>query len=615
MTGEMTYKLLYLASLVTFTFGALTFSVLTFVYWRERRLRRSEGGRAVFPVFTVVCAAAFLVNLLLQTASAENAGSAFVPWLTVALDLVAGLLPPVLFHLVYADEAAGLPRWWVWPLRALYAAAVLVAGAKCLTDAGVRELAWADSIDTALAAMPAAAATLGLAAQICSRSKSQGGELRHRLWIRALLILMAVSVAANLAQPGPFVGLLPDYVILAIFCVTLYYKERLFFFDLLIKRGVFFALALIVLTVFFAVAHLPWTWALLLTPFWLIGPWIYRRLEAWIDVRWLGRRYTTYDAERQFANDVQVSSTERDLARRATASLSDIFRAAAVVCFDETTEAPQDGLSAVLEHKQASLGWIRVAPRPDAVPYLSDDRRLLQALARTLAVVLENVRFREREQKLRSLASRAELKALRAQINPHFLFNALNAIAGLIRRQPELADRTIEQLAQVFRYTLRQSDTEWVRLDQEVEFAVSYLRVEQARFGPRLQVDLEIDPAAAAIPVPAMSIQPLVENAIKHGVSATEERGRVGLRARLQEGSVRIEVTDNGPGFPPGFSLEESEGRGLRNILDRLQGYYGGAAALHWETRRGETCVILEIPHAAPPELAGSALGDTRTHR
>jgi hypothetical protein len=119
-----------------------------------------------------------------------------------------------------------------------------------------------------------------------------------------------------------------------------------------------------------------------------------------------------------------------------------------------------------------------------------------------------------------------------AQINPHFLFNALNAIAGLIPDQPQLADETVEQLAQVFRYTLRKSEKEWARLDEEVEFAAAYLRVEQARFGERLRVEFQVDPSTDTIQVPAMSIQPLIENAVKHGVSAVEGRGTVGLRAR-----------------------------------------------------------------------------------
>src|SRR5262249_17923523 len=159
-------------------------------------------------------------------------------------------------------------------------------------------------------------------------------------------------------------------------------------------------------------------------------------------------------------------------------------------------------------------------------PFLSDDRRLLQSLAGALGVVLENVRFRverrlqeEREQQLRLLASRAELKALRAQINPHFLFNALSVVAGLVQYDPELAAETVERLAQVFRYTLRTSDSEWALLAEEVEFIAAYLRIEQARFGERLRLEFDVDPAAGRLPIPAMSIQPLIENSIKHGIS------------------------------------------------------------------------------------------------
>ena len=236
-------------------------------------------------------------------------------------------------------------------------------------------------------------------------------------------------------------------------------------------------------------------------------------------------------------------------------------------------------------------------------------------------MVLENVRFRderrrhnEREQQLRLLASRAELKALRAQINPHFLFNALSVIAGLMQYQPELADETIEHLAQVFRYTLRKSESEWAPLGEEIEFVIAYLRIEQARFGERLQVVFDVDPAAARIPIPAMSIQPLIENAIKHGVSAREGRGIVSLRAALQDGLLSVEVQDNGPGFPSGFSLQDpGESHGLRNVAERLRGYYGDSATLCWESGGNGARVVLTFPPSAV--VASGEPVDTRTHR
>jgi len=245
-----------------------------------------------------------------------------------------------------------------------------------------------------------------------------------------------------------------------------------------------------------------------------------------------------------------------------------------------------------------------VAERKNGAPFLSDDLRLIRSLERTLAVALDNVRFREREQQLRILASRAELKALRAQINPHFLFNALNAIAGLIETDPRLADETIERLARVFRYALAEPEREWVLLEDELEFVEAYLGVEQARFGDRLRVAFEIEDAARAARIPAVSVQPLVENAIKHGISAREGAGFVGVRAAIANGSLRVEVLDNGPGFPPGFHIRGA-GHGLRNISDRLAGYYGASGRLYWSNGGGQNRVCIEIP----------VNGDARTDR
>jgi signal transduction histidine kinase len=626
------YQLLYLISLVTFTFGALTFSVLTLFYWKQRRLRLHSGGGLIFPAFTVVCAAAFLMNLLLRMVPAGSEDSPAAMGLSMALDLATGLLPPLLLHLIYREEEPGLLARgvWAWLLTLFYLASAATAGAKSLADANLLDDRWGDRLDSVPALRLAVTGAVGLLLQILSRRRTTAAERRHRWWNRVLLCLTVLVAALNLAQAPPIWGLLPDYLVLSFFCVTLYYKERLVFFDLLIKRGAFFALSLMGLTAFFAITppvlqrlpadwSRPWIAALLLTPLWLVAPWIYRRLAQTIDRVWLRRRYSPVEAERQFVRAIQVAGSEDELRSRATGSLSDIFQAPAQVCFEaqpEPSGSTADGLCAALEQQGAPIGWMALAARPNSIPYLSDDRRLLQSLARTLGVVTENVRFRqrqqqqeEREQQLRWLASRAELRALRAQINPHFLFNALNAIAGLIPDQPQLADETVERLAQVFRYTLRKSEREWARLDEEVEFAAAYLRVEQARFGERLRVEFQVDAGTHAIAVPAMSIQPLIENAIKHGVSAVEGRGTVRLSAGVQGEALCIDVFDNGPGFPAGFSLTapvepNGGGYGLRNVAKRLQGYYGDAAQLVWKNGAEGTHVTVRIPHP-PPHLTG----------
>ncbi len=528
--------LVYLASLVVFTFGALTFSVLAVSYWRDRQ---PERGR-VFPAFTILCAIAFVTNLFARAAGG----------LDVLRDLATGMLPAVLLHLVSNR-------------RRLVLAFYAVCGVLAALHASLSS-PWLDATPAAM---------FGIAGLL-------GAITAEAAWSRVLLGMMAVSAVAALAFQNPVLSVLPDYLLLAFFCVHLYYKERLVFFDLLIKRGAYFLLAVGALTAFFFLVPSqpePWMAALLLAPVWLIGPWLDRRLGSIIDRLWLRRKYSVPDAERVFLGAVQQAANEQDLRRRAEQALADIFQTTVEVRF-------------------ADEASIQLNPRPNSIPFMSDDHRLLQSLTRTLSVVLENVRFRDREQQLRVLASRAELKALRAQINPHFLFNALNAIAGLIRDQPALADETVEHLAEVFRYTLRKSETEWVRLEEEIEFVDAYLRVEQARFGDRLRVSIEMDPAAARTPVPAMSIQPLVENAIKHGASNVEGPAWVSLRAAVEDDALSIVVSDNGPGFPPGFAIQASGGPGLLYVAERIRGYYGDGAHLEWSAVAGGTHVALHLP-------------------
>ena len=593
-------QFVYLLWLAPFAFGALSFCALSIFYWRQLRTERGGGG-GVFGVFTAVCGLSFLLNLASQAGTLQ-------PWFSPPLDLATGMVPPLLLHLVYRQQQCRL----AWLRNAFYAIAIAAACAMAGVDAALLPENWGDSLESAPALLLGAAAFLGLLLHATHRGKpldddEAAGERRYRAWTILLLGLMLLTSVATLLQLSPIVRLLPDYLLLVFFCVTLYYKERLVFFDLVLKRGVFLAFSLIVLATFFAIRPATaWGQWLVLAPLWLAGPWIYQLLSRTVDRVCLRRRFTAIDAERRFAAAVQSAENEGDLRARATLALSDIFDSPADVRFEGASSE-----TAAIAAPVGAHGAVALAPRANSLPYLSDDRHLLQSLARTLGVVLENVRFREREEHLRNLASRAELKALRAQINPHFLFNALNAIAGLIHTRPELAEDTVEQLAEVFRYTLRKSEKEWVRLDEEIEFVAAYLRVEEARFGERLQVKVTVDPAAAMIPVPSMSIQPLVENAIKHGTSNVEGQGKVGLRVTLHADALSVEVCDNGPGFPPGFSLAApGAGHGLRNIAERLSGYYGDSARLSCENQEEGTMVRLQIPRRG---MAAGATGAIRT--
>lgn len=184
----------------------------------------------------------------------------------------------------------------------------------------------------------------------------------------------------------------------------------------------------------------------------------------------------------------------------------------------------------------------------------------------------------------------SELSALRAQINPHFLFNSLNSIAALVRISSEEAESVTQDLADVFRYTLRASDRSLVCLRDELEIVRLYLNIEQARFKERLQVQVDAAPSLLHYSVPVLVLQPLVENAIKHGVSRKEgvHTIHIHIGEDTDPANIVISVSDTGPGFPfAGFDdlLSRSTGTGLKNVYRRLKLHFGDGVRAEIESR------------------------------
>jgi len=207
-------------------------------------------------------------------------------------------------------------------------------------------------------------------------------------------------------------------------------------------------------------------------------------------------------------------------------------------------------------------------------------------------------RHQEREQRLAKLASEARLKALRAQINPHFLFNTLNTISALIASNPEAAERTTEKLARIFRYTLETADQESVTLRSELDFIQDYLEIERARFGDRLTVLAVVDPEMRSVSVPSMILQPLVENAVKHAINHRVEGAKVEICAQPAGDALEVCVRDNGLGIQdPDPERLFAKGVGLRNVHERLINRFGPQAGLviESEPRRG-TAVRFRVP-------------------
>jgi hypothetical protein len=220
--------------------------------------------------------------------------------------------------------------------------------------------------------------------------------------------------------------------------------------------------------------------------------------------------------------------------------------------------------------------------------YLGEDLDTLAKAASEIAGRVETLR----RQEMNRLVGQAELRALQSQINPHFLFNALNALYGAIPREAAGARRMVLNLAEIFRYSL-QSDKTFVPLAQEMQIVRAYLELEQCRLASRLDVQIEVDDAALQIPIPALSIQPLVENAIKHGVALRIEPGYVRIEAQCRNRELRISVENSASGRAPEAPVT---GVGLQNVRRRLEICYGAGAELRFSPGPGHTTVEIRIP-------------------
>jgi two-component system, LytTR family, sensor kinase len=213
-------------------------------------------------------------------------------------------------------------------------------------------------------------------------------------------------------------------------------------------------------------------------------------------------------------------------------------------------------------------------------------------------------RFREgelRASQLETQLSQAQLQALKMQLHPHFLFNTLHSISALVHKDPECADRMIARLGDFLRLTLENSGAQEVSLQTELDFLRCYLEIERVRFQDRLTTHMEIDSRALDTPVPNLILQPIVENALRHGIAPRATPGRIEISAKRKNGSLRIEVQDNGPGIsaiskPNG---RFREGLGLTNTRARLRQLYGAEHSFELsDAPGGGLLVAMEIPAA-----------------
>jgi two-component system, LytTR family, sensor kinase len=233
--------------------------------------------------------------------------------------------------------------------------------------------------------------------------------------------------------------------------------------------------------------------------------------------------------------------------------------------------------------------------------YLSEDFTILGRLA---AAVIEHVeQFRTLQ--MQQLVSQAELRALQAQINPHFLFNSLNTLYGTIARDNTEARRLVLNLADVFRYFL-QADRTYIRVAEELKIVRAYLEIEELRLGPKLRTEFVVDDVALAASIPSLSIQPLVENAIKHGVASRSGEGFVRLHIECESDRIAVRITNSGE-WEPRDGADPGTGIGLTNVRRRLRLCYGEEADVEVTVGSGATTVRFTIPAKQALALAATA--------
>jgi two-component system LytT family sensor kinase len=280
---------------------------------------------------------------------------------------------------------------------------------------------------------------------------------------------------------------------------------------------------------------------------------------------------------------------------------------AAVAVLDSAHFAVAPWVQAVLPMRfsRGDAAYLLLGARGGGRRYLSEDLGVLARLGAAVAEHVEQIRGVQ----MQELVSQAELKALQAQINPHFLFNSLNTLYGTIDRGNAEARRLVLNLADVYRYLLR-SERALVEVEEELRIVRAYLEIEELRLGSKLRTEVDADPAALRVAIPLLSIQPLVENAVKHGVAARVGAGFVHLRIRAAGHGISVEVSNSGM-WERTSEGSPGSGIGLGNVRRRLELCYGSAASFDIRAAEGVTTVAFTLPAAHALARAVSPLVGT----
>lgn len=393
-------------------------------------------------------------------------------------------------------------------------------------------------------------------------------------------------------------------------CVTVpfavlyaWYRFRLEFIDVIVKQ--FARLGILI------VLHLLCVWQLagvsdaakplVIAGYTALTVILILQVGKWMDRLWMPKIESRAAFSDEFANRLTQCTTPAAAIDMTQATLADLFETE-VRINGKLPDAVETVEHATDPKLKIELGYIK-----NKYPWFSEALQLVRAASnqlhshlKVLAVQTEQQRQALLNKELAELAAKAELSAMRAQIRPHFLFNVLNTIQSLIKEDPDKAERTLQLLADLMRGVLQSSEQDVYALQQEMRLARMYLEIEKVRFGDRLRYAIDLEPGVEGQLIPAFSLQPLVENAVKYSVDKQLGVADIQVQARTEGADLVVTVSDNGPGLEyekQYGKLEGGFGLALQNIRERLSRLYGDAASLSLANGRdGGAVAELRIP-------------------
>ena len=615
-----------LINLLGFTVGVALYALLLVMVVRLRKSRVNS-----LLLTTSILGLVWNIGELFFFVSKDFGITRFSPILSAVSYSALGFLPSVVVHSAQNEENKA--RWLTF---AAYGLSILAAILH-LQSAVFQNIAPND-----FALKTLTFGSLALIAGLLIFNFRQTLE-KKTIWATSLLVfaVSALHLSGNSEDKSWLVELVAHQSSLPLALAILYQNYRFAFADLFLKRAISLLLLTIVAFGLYVLVAAPLlryhethdrndvqAIGLILT-LWIATALVYPSLHnfaVWLVDKIILKRADYDKLQKELAQKIEKNDSIENVLDEICTELAKVLTAKKAIWRENyQTDAETKFVSVNFTPNRAEI-FIPTAESPffqinlsdfsGGRRLLSDEIALLEAVSLLTARRIDGLRVTHercnlelREQEFAKLATEAQLSALRAQINPHFLFNSLTTIGYLINTAPEKAFETLMKLTKLLRGVLR-STGEFCTLGEEIKLIESYLDIEKARFEEKLNVKIEIAKDLENLRVPSLILQPLVENAIKHGVSENINGGEVRISANLEnengEVFLKLNVFDSGAGKTAGKHTHSS-GVGLKNIRERLQSYYGKTAGLtmSYDLKNGTSAEIklplAERRHSCPP--------------